>query len=1051
MKAATVPWSVKGIDPQHREAAKEAARRSGMTLGEWLKSAINEQAETVDSPRAAKPGGNYPVASFERATSKLEDIAAQLAKLAQRDLPATGYSAYQPEARAQDNEQVSRILNRLEANERQSVEAFTAINERMGTMGRQFAQAAKAATTFKPEEHASFQALEKAVRNIVEHLESSEKRTRDNFKTMQDRLADISKRAATAPNEQVLQQLPAFSHLEQKLSDLSRRVEVTEKAPQPSVPDLLRHELTDLAGRIDVVRETAESLATRAQTQAVLTSQQELRAIEARMQSVLKEAQTAFSKGSATDGELERIRADVEALNKRIDSTRQGTASDRDVHALRVAVEQLSSRVAQGPDLRPLQDMDKRIVELAQRINETPHQSFPQFDEIDSRITELDQRLTHVLSDTQSHEANAALAQQIAAVAARMDKAEQQLSHIDTIERAINQLYDGLEQTRAMGQQVAEDAAMKASQHFAQQFAAQMPTSGPSADIQALEQGLQAVKDAAETSDHRNQETLMALHETLEHIVGKLSELETATIGQRIAVAAGVIAPPAPLTEPDYVTAREHVQPAQTFAQADRGPSIFEDDKQANAETVAHHAAPETAFASDTIPNEGYRALSPDMEQAPAPVTAETGPTEPRLPEIEAKADTQPKPAVDDYIALARAAQAASQNRSAFSGAKQRKVKTEAKSGKSGSIIGALAAKLKRSSATETRTAAEEIRARGKPAAIIEAPAQDASRRKLRYWGLLMLALAGVIAAYQFNGKVKSAIPAKVTELIMPWTTDEPVAQVASLVPAPAAVAAPAAEVPETNVKAQPPVGDDILTGSLSTAAPSLNGIVPAKAIDLENLPPATIGTEKLRMAAATGNAQAQFIVASRFLDGEHVDRDFAQAAQWYARAASAGLAPAQYRMATLFERGKGVDKDIKQALAWYEKAAELGNVRSMHNTAVIYAGTDAGKPDYAKAYKWFSLAANHGLKDSEFNLAILMERGLGAKPDPAGAMFWYLAAGQQNDDDAMKRADAIAQSLPPAQVAAIRLKIKNWKADQAPDAANTVQVNEADWQDQAG
>ncbi len=36
------PWSVKGIDPKAREVAKDLARRSGMTLGEWLNSMIME-------------------------------------------------------------------------------------------------------------------------------------------------------------------------------------------------------------------------------------------------------------------------------------------------------------------------------------------------------------------------------------------------------------------------------------------------------------------------------------------------------------------------------------------------------------------------------------------------------------------------------------------------------------------------------------------------------------------------------------------------------------------------------------------------------------------------------------------------------------------------------------------------------------------------------------------------------------------------------------------------------------------------------------------------
>jgi len=37
---AAGPWSVKGIDPKAREVAKDLARRSGMTLGEWLNQMI---------------------------------------------------------------------------------------------------------------------------------------------------------------------------------------------------------------------------------------------------------------------------------------------------------------------------------------------------------------------------------------------------------------------------------------------------------------------------------------------------------------------------------------------------------------------------------------------------------------------------------------------------------------------------------------------------------------------------------------------------------------------------------------------------------------------------------------------------------------------------------------------------------------------------------------------------------------------------------------------------------------------------------------------------
>src|SRR3954464_5863322 len=48
---AAAPWSVKGIDPKAREVAKELARRSGMTLGEWLNRVIleDEMPEQVTS------------------------------------------------------------------------------------------------------------------------------------------------------------------------------------------------------------------------------------------------------------------------------------------------------------------------------------------------------------------------------------------------------------------------------------------------------------------------------------------------------------------------------------------------------------------------------------------------------------------------------------------------------------------------------------------------------------------------------------------------------------------------------------------------------------------------------------------------------------------------------------------------------------------------------------------------------------------------------------------------------------------------------------------
>ncbi len=375
-----VPWSVKGIEPDAREAAKTAARRSGMTLGEWLNSKILETSDDIPDmrpdfstmSRAAAPASSH---ALERTANRLEDIAEQLSRLSRRDADTAQRVSAPVENRAVEQEALHKILGRVESNERQTVEAFTAVNDRLSILGRQMAQAAKPRDA-KPEDNPGYVALEKAVRNIVEHMETSEKRTRDNFKSLHDRMSAMSQKAAAAPADSVSKQAPAFSQLEARLSDLAKRVERSETgSTQSTLPDLLKAELTELANRIDTVRETSETLATRAQTQAVQTSQQELRAIENRIVGLIKEAQSSLSGNAAGPAEMQRLRGEVERLNARIDEAHDAQSNGGDVMALRAAVEQLSTRVAQGPDMRPLADMDRRILELTQQLEKTQAQT----------------------------------------------------------------------------------------------------------------------------------------------------------------------------------------------------------------------------------------------------------------------------------------------------------------------------------------------------------------------------------------------------------------------------------------------------------------------------------------------------------------------------------------------------------------------------------------------------------------------------------------------------------------------------------------------------
>ncbi len=67
--AAASPWSVKGVDADTRLLAKQSARRAGLTIGAWLKQAIETAAQ------ATATGTEQP------AGSRLDEIESRLSQL----------------------------------------------------------------------------------------------------------------------------------------------------------------------------------------------------------------------------------------------------------------------------------------------------------------------------------------------------------------------------------------------------------------------------------------------------------------------------------------------------------------------------------------------------------------------------------------------------------------------------------------------------------------------------------------------------------------------------------------------------------------------------------------------------------------------------------------------------------------------------------------------------------------------------------------------------------------------------------------------------------
>jgi len=165
---------------------------------------------------------------------------------------------------------------------------------------------------------------------------------------------------------------------------------------------------------------------------------------------------------------------------------------------------------------------------------------------------------------------------------------------------------------------------------------------------------------------------------------------------------------------------------------------------------------------------------------------------------------------------------------------------------------------------------------------------------------------------------------------------------------------------------------------------------------------------DRVAALANGGDAQAQLNIGLR----ELAKGDNTGAAKWLERAAVQGVPPAEYRLATLYASGHGVAPDRAKAFRWYLEAAQAGNRKAMSNLAVAYAQGDGTPKNPQEAGRWFLKAAQLGLPDAQFDLAILYERGLGVPQNLTDAYRWYVIAAKAGDKESKDRVDTLSSQL---------------------------------------
>ena len=332
--SAAAPWSVKGIDPKAREIAKDLARRSGMTLGEWLNSMIMEDTDE-DEGYTPLPRRPHAVEAFDRRgrSRRLDDAY------------APGDDAWQRLSAS-----VDAIAARLEAAERRSTVAIQGVDQAVAGLVRRIDAQDK-------DQGAALRRID----DIAEELKEGHRRLRRFEHEQGPKVADAFGKVEGTLGALAGRLYDMEERQRTSVNELRGRMDALEKSAGPGVGSEL---LAQVGGRLDQAQaRTTEALRRLEHSFAGLD--QRLRAAEGRMEPEGAREAARFEKLAETLAR--QVEANRAEMMRRLETAEAEGRMERVERALLSVGEQV--KTSEERSARAVEAMGREVLRIAQNLH----------------------------------------------------------------------------------------------------------------------------------------------------------------------------------------------------------------------------------------------------------------------------------------------------------------------------------------------------------------------------------------------------------------------------------------------------------------------------------------------------------------------------------------------------------------------------------------------------------------------------------------------------------------------------------------------------------